>query len=405
MAIKVTMQAGVVGKPNVGKSTFFAAATLVDVKIAPYPFTTIEANKGVGYVRIECVCKELGVQDNPVNSICIDGWRFVPVELIDVAGLVPDAWQGRGLGNRFLDELRRANVLIHVIDAAGSTDIEGRPVKMGSHDPLEDVAFLEREITMWMYQIISKDWPRTARSLEVTGVNIARELHKKLSGLGISIKHIEEALQETNLISKKPTRWSEKELLDFVHALREKSKPIIIAANKADLPTAEDNIKRLRKELDKNYVIVPTSAESELALRRAASKNLIKYLPGDSDFEIIGELSDKQMKVLDYIKERVLKKWGSTGVQQVINLAFLDVLKLIAVFPVENENKYTDHHGRVLPDVFLVPYGTTARELAYMIHTELGDKFISAIDARTRKRLAADYKLQHRMIVKIVAGR
>ena len=111
------------------------------------------------------------------------------------------------------------------------------------------------------------------------------------------------------------------------------------------------------------------------------------------------------MKVLDYIKERVLKKWGSTGVQQVINIAFLDVLKLIAVFPVENENKYTDHHGRVLPDVFLVPYGTTARELAYMIHTELGDKFISAIDARTRKRLAADYKLQHRMIVKIVAGR
>ncbi len=404
MAIALTVQAGVVGKPNVGKSTFFAAATLADVKIAPYPFTTIDANKGVGYVRIKCVCKELGVTDTPVNSICIDGWRFVPVELIDVAGLVPDAWQGRGLGNKFLDELRRANVLIHVIDAAGTTDIEGKPVKPGSHDPLEDVEFLEKEIVMWMYQIISKDWSKTAKALDLKS-DIARELSKKLSGLGITVANIEDALSETGLFRKKPSRWTADELKDFIRILREKSKPIIIAANKSDLPTAEDNIRKLKMELEGRYLVIPTSAESELALRRAASKNLIKYLPGDSDFEITGEVTPKQLKVLEYIREKVLKKWGSTGVQQVINAAFLDVLKMIAIFPVENENKYTDHHGRVLPDVYLVPEGTTAKELAYMIHTELGEKFISAIDARTKKRLAADFKLKHRMIVKIVAGR
>ncbi|RLE77510.1 MAG: redox-regulated ATPase YchF [Thermoprotei archaeon] len=400
----MTVQAGVVGKPNVGKSTFFAAATLVDVKIAPYPFTTIEANKGVGYVKIKCVCRELGVEDNPVNSVCIDGWRFVPVELIDVAGLVPDAWQGRGLGNRFLDELRRANVLIHVIDAAGATDIEGRPVKPGTHDPVEDVQFLEREITMWMYQIISKDWSRTAKALDLKS-NVAKELSKKLSGLGITIADIEGALSETNLLRKKPSRWTEDELKNFIRVLREKSKPIIIAANKSDLPAAEDNIKRLRKELSSKYLVIPTSAESELALRKAASKNLIKYLPGDSDFEIIGEVTPKQRKVLEYIREKVLKKWGSTGVQQVINAAFLDVLEMLAVFPVENENKYTDHHGRVLPDVYIVPKGTTAREFAYMIHTDLGEKFISAVDVKTKKRLSADFKLEHRMVIKIIAGR
>jgi len=404
VAIALTVQAGVVGKPNVGKSTFFAAATLVDVKIAPYPFTTIEANKGVGYVKIKCVCRELGVEDNPVNSVCIDGWRFVPVELIDVAGLVPDAWQGRGLGNRFLDELRRANVLIHVIDAAGATDIEGRPVKPGTHDPVEDVQFLEREITMWMYQIISKDWSRTAKALDLKS-NVAKELSKKLSGLGITIADIEGALSETNLLRKKPSRWTEDELKNFIRVLREKSKPIIIAANKSDLPAAEDNIKRLRKELSSKYLVIPTSAESELALRKAASKNLIKYLPGDSDFEIIGEVTPKQRKVLEYIREKVLKKWGSTGVQQVINAAFLDVLEMLAVFPVENENKYTDHHGRVLPDVYIVPKGTTAREFAYMIHTDLGEKFISAVDVKTKKRLSADFKLEHRMVIKIIAGR
>lgn len=403
MAITLTVQAGVVGKPNVGKSTFFAAATLTDVKIAPYPFTTIDANKGIGYVRIKCVCRELGVKDTPVNSICIDGWRFVPIELIDVAGLVPDAWQGRGLGNRFLDELRRANVLIHVIDAAGTTDIEGKPVKPGTHDPLEDVEFLEREITMWMYQIISKDWPRIARTLDLKA-DLAKELSKRLSGLGITVAEIENTLSETGLLRKKPSKWTDSELKDFIKVLREKSKPIIIAANKSDLPTAEDNIKKLKKELNR-YLIIPTSAESELALRKAASKGLIKYLPGDPDFEIIGEVTSKQRKVLEYIREKVLKKWGSTGVQQVINAAFLDVLKMLAVFPVENENKYTDHYGRVLPDVYLIPRGTTAREFAYMIHTDLGEKFISAIDVKTRKRLSADFELKHRMIIKIIAGR
>lgn len=396
-------QAGIVGKPNVGKSTFFAAATLVDVKIAPYPFTTIDANRGVGYVRIKCVCKELGVKDNPRNSICIDGYRFVPIELIDVAGLVPDAWKGRGLGNQFLDELRRADVLIHVIDASGSTDSEGKIVKPGSHNPIQDVKFLEKEIDMWMFNIIKRNWRFIYRTSSTDIVSVFTE---KLSGLGIKASHVEKAIKESDLEGKKLSQWTDDDIFTFTRYLRKFSKPMIIAANKADIPIAEDFIREMKREL-KDYIIIPTSAEAELALRKAAKAGLIKYLPGDNDFEIIDDkkLSPKQLKALDYIKENVLKRWGSTGVQEVINKAFLDLLGMIVVFPVEDENKLTDHKGNVLPDALLVPGDTKPRDLAYMIHTELGEKFIGALDVRTKRRLPNDKPLKHRAIIKIYTRR
>jgi len=399
------LQVGLVGKPNTGKSTFFAAATLVDVKIAPYPFTTIAPNVGVGYVKFRCVCRDLDVRDQPRNSFCVNGWRFAPIELIDVAGLVPDAWKGRGLGNRFLDSLRQAPVLVHVVDASGSTDIEGRPVKPGEHDPLEDVRFLEREIDMWLFQLLRKDWDRLARGIEVRGHDVSKELYKRLSGLGFREKDIKDSLEKLGLTAKKPSSWSDEEILSFVRLLRQGSKPIVIAANKADIPIAEDNIKRLREELKGEYRVIPTSAEAELALRKAAKLGIIKYLPGESTFEIVGTPTSSQRKGLQYVEENVLRKWGSTGVQEVLNVAVFDLAHMIAVYPVENENKFTDHEGRVLPDVFLVPRGTTAKELAYRVHSELGEKFAFGIDAVSKKRLSASYMLKHRDVVKIVISR
>ena len=400
------IQIGVVGKPNTGKTTFFVASTLVDAKIASYPFTTIDANKGVGYLRVKCVCRDFNVKDNPVNSICINGVRFVPIELIDVAGLVPDAWRGRGLGNRFLDELRRASVLIHVVDASGGTDEEGRVVKPGTHDPIDDIEFLEKEINMWMLQILKRDWNRLVKYVTVSRERITKLISEKLSGLGVRMEHVEKAIEELGLMGKKLSEWSDDELLDLVSLLRSYSKPMLIAANKSDIPEAEDNIKRMKEEL-KDYTIIPTSAISELALRRAAEKGLIKYLPGSEDFEVLNEkeLTEKQLRALEYIRENVLKKWGSTGVQQAIDTAILKLLKYIVVFPVEDEYKFTDHYGRVLPDALLMPEGSTARDLAYAIHTELGEKFIHAIDVRSKRRLGADYKLKHRDVIKIVARR
>ena len=398
------MLVGIVGKPNVGKTTFFVAATLAPAEIAPYPFTTIKPNRGVGYLRVKCVCREFGVEDDPVNSICIDGNRLIPVELIDCAGLVPDAWRGRGLGNQFLDEVRKADALIHVVDASGSTDIEGRPCRPGEHDPVEDVRFLEREIAMWMAQIIKRDWRKLARRVELANLKLVDALEKRLSGLAIRRAHIVEALRATGLDPNKPSSWSDDELFAFADELRKASKPMLIAANKIDMPTAEDNLERLKET---GYLVVPCCAEAELALRRAAERKLIRYLPGDPDFEVLepSKLTPQQARALEAIRERVLAKYGSTGVQQAINAAYFELLGAVTVYPVEDPEKLCDHEGRVLPDAYVVPRGTTARELAYMIHTELGESFIYAIDARTKRRLGEDYVLKDGDVISIVSAK
>jgi len=374
------------------------------VEIANYPFTTIKPNKGIGYLRVPCVCKEFGVKDNPVNSSCIDFVRLIPVELVDCAGLVPDAWQGRGLGNQFLDEIRRADALIHVVDAAGATDVEGRLVKPGSHDPVEDVRFLEKEITMWMAQILRRDWLRLARTVESGSKDLVATLEERLSGLAVKRNHILEALKKTDLKPEKPTSWSDKDFLNFMDALRRSSKPMLIAANKIDLPTAEENVARL-KEL--GYVVIPCCAEAELALRRAAEKGLIEYKPGDNDFRPLmpEKMSKVQNDALSLIRERILRRYGNAGVQEAVNMAFFRLLDAIVVYTVEDIEKLTDHYGRVLPDARIIPRGTTARELAYIIHTELGEGFIYAVEARDKRRLGEDHVLEDRNVISIVSAK
>ncbi len=397
---------GIVGKPNVGKSTFYSAATLAPAEIANYPFTTIKPNRGVGYIRTPCVHEEFNVKDNPVNSLCMDGVRLIPVELIDCAGLVPGAWQGRGLGNQFLDEVRKADALIHIVDAAGATDIEGRQVAAGSHDPLEDARFLEVEITMWIASILQRDWAKIARTVESggVGVNLLSELEERLSGLSIKRGQIFEAIQKAGLNADKPTSWSEQDFLKFIDTLRKVAKPMLIAANKIDLPTAEKNVERLKQQ---GYFVIPCSAEAELALRRAAEKEWIDYKPGDCNYNVLkpGSLTETQLKALQTIKERILTPLGTTGVQDAINAAYFKLLNCIVVYPVEDVEKLSNHKGEVLPDAYIVPYGTTARQLAYLIHTELGDNFIYAVEAREKKRIGEDYVLKDRDVVSIISAK
>ena len=395
---------GIVGKPNVGKSTFFSAATLAPAEIASYPFTTIKPNRGVGYVRTPCVHEEFGVKDNPVNSLCLDGVRLIPVEFIDCAGLVPGAWQGRGLGNQFLDEIRKADALIHIVDVSGGTDAEGRICKIGEHDPLEDVKFLENEITMWMANILKKDWPKIARTAESEAKDLLPMLEERLSGLAIKRHHIFEAIRKTGLNAEKPVSWSEEEFLKFVDTLRQIAKPMLIAANKIDMPNAEENLERLKKS---NYIVVPCCAEAELALRRAAEKQLINYRPGDCNFQVLHpeKLTESQAKALETIREKILLKYGSTGVQDAVNMAFFKLLGMITVYPVEDLEHLSDHNGRVVPDAYLVPYGTTARQLAYIIHTELGESFIYAVEAREKKRVGEDYILKDRDVISIISAK
>jgi len=394
------MEIGVVGKPNVGKSTFFAAATLVDVQIANYPFTTIEANIGVSYATAEHPCKELNCKPNPQNYQYKNGIALIPIKMIDVAGLVPGAHEGRGLGNKFLDNLRMASALIHVVDATGRTDAEGQPTDY--HDPVEDIEFLEREIDYWVYGILRKNWEKFAKRIKMQGLKLSKAIADQLAGIGVSEDDVLDAMHRVNL-SDDPTKWSEEELFNFVQELRKINKPIIIAANKADAASDEE-IKRLIWEGKKRgYIVVPTSAVAELTLRKAAKAGYIDYIPGSGDFRVLKPLNKKQKHGLELIREKVLNRFGSTGVQEIINKAVFDLLKLIPVYPVEDEHKLTDQFGNVLPHVFLMKKGSTPRDLAFKVHTDLGRTFLYAINAKTHRRVGEDYELQCNDIIKIVA--
>ncbi len=393
------MQIGIVGKPNVGKSTFFCAATMASVEIANYPFTTIEANKGVAYLRAPCPCKELNIQCQPRNSACVDGVRMIPVELLDVAGLVPDAWQGKGLGNQFLDDLRQADALINLVDASGSTDIEGNPVDIGSNDPVEDVKFLENEVDRWIAGIIGKGFDRIARQAHLQGTKIEAALHERLTGLAVSELAIIQALRDVKPPAN-PQDWDDDVILAIASSIRRKGKPMIVAMNKADV-ASEDNLDRLQQG-DGDYV--PTMAEAELALRRAEKAGVLTYIPGDDSFTVKPEinLNEGQKKALDYIAQN-MKRFGGTGVQTCLEKAAYGMLDLIVCYPVEDEGKLTDHDGRVLPDAFLMRRGATAKDLAFKVHTDLGEGFIRGVNARTKRVVGHDYELQEGDIIKIIS--
>jgi ribosome-binding ATPase len=396
------MLIGIIGKANVGKSTFFNAATELAIQAANYPFTTINSNVGIIHARQKCVCTEFGVQDNPIHSICIDGNRFIPLNLIDIAGLVPGAHLGKGLGNKFLDDARQADALIHIVDASGSTDSEGKPISPGTGDPISDVIFVEEEFDLWLVSVVSRDWNKVSREAESQGQKLEQMLAKRLSGLAIGSHQIADALDETGLRYKKTISWTQEDIFNFCKTIRLKSKPIVLAANKADLPTVEKNINAMKKT---GRDVIVCASEAENLLRRAAKKGIIHYLPGDNSFNIKqeAELNDQQKKVLSIISN-ILSKYGSTGIQEVINYACFKLLNLIVVYPVEDDLKLTDKKGNILPDARLLPRGSTTRDLARAIHADLAKGFLYAIDIRSKQRVSSEYKLKNNDVIKIVSA-
>ncbi len=395
------MLIGLVGKPSVGKSTFFKAATLAEVEIASYPFTTIKANHGIGFVKVDCIDKEFNTQCNPNHGFCINHKRFVPVELIDVAGLVPGASEGKGLGNQFLDDLRQADVFIHIVDVSGTTDEKGKPTE--NYDVSKDVIFLEEELDKWFLGILMKVWKSFARKAELEEDNFAQAVSNQFSGLKVKEDDVKSVLLKLNL-PKRASTWNDNQLLEFASELRKKSKPMIIAANKIDAPNGKENYEKLKDKFP-DLKIIPCSADSELALREAAKAELINYIPGERDFKIKGNLTEKQKQALDKIKKNVLDKYETgTGVQAILNYAIFDLLKYIAIFPA-GAHKLADSKGRILPDCFLLPPNSTALDFAYFLHTDFGKNFVRAIDARTKKILGKNYKLKNRDALEIICGK
>lgn len=381
------MEIGLTGKPNSGKSSFFKAATMIDVEIASHPFTTIKPNVGIGYVVVDCVEKKYGVKCKPNHGKCENGKRYIPVKLWDIAGIVPDAHLGKGLGLQFLDDIRQTSVLIQIVDVSGLTDSEGKPTT--NYNPSQEIAFVEREIDSWFTGIVRKGLEKYKQ--KIRKVNVLDILTEQLSGLGISKEQINETMEKFGL----------ENIEKFAFELRKLSKPIVIAANKIDLENSELNLEKIKKEFP-HLTIIPTSAAAEIALKTAHQKGLIEYTENDFIIKDETKLDKKQIDGLNLIKEKVLKKYGSTGIQDCLNKAIFDVLDFIVVYPVANISKLSDKKGNILPDAFLVKKGTTLREFAFMIHTDIGEKFIGGMDAKTKRKLGADYELKNDDVIEIL---
>jgi len=400
----VPIRLGLIGKTNTGKTTFFNAATLASAEVSTYPFTTKQPNYGKSYAITLCVHKEFNVKDNPRNSLCKDGWRFIPIEIIDLPGLIKGAWQGKGLGNQFLAVATQSDALLHIVDASGSIDAAGRITEPGTGDPLADIADIEEELVMWYLKLIEGNRDKIVKGIKA-GESISSVIAKILAGIGVKEHHVSTALKLSNLEGKDFENFSMDDSKRFAWVLRDVSKPTLIVANKIDIPTAAENFKRIREEY-KDMLVVPASAEAELTLRRAESKGLIRYVPGDERFEVIKQdgLNERQKWALNFIRRDVLGEYMRTGVQHAINVAVFKLLKMNTVYPVADVSKLSDKDGNVLPDVFLLPAGSTVEDLARQIHSELAKGLLYAIDARDGLRLPADYELKDRDVISIVSA-
>ncbi|MEF8779662.1 MAG: redox-regulated ATPase YchF [Haloferacaceae archaeon] len=383
------------GKPNAGKSTFFRAATMADVDVGNYPFTTIDPNRGIAHVRARCPCLDL--ESRCGNERCRGGKRYVPVELVDVAGLVPGAHEGRGLGNQFLDELTNADVILHVVDASGGTNAEGEPVDVGSHDPLEEVDFVEEEMDRWLVGIVDRNWESIERKSRSPGFDVDEALTEMLTGFGATEADVGAVLR-TFEYPEDPKKWTDDHRETLARAIRRRTKPLVLVANKADVAPAE-NLARLREA---ERPVVPASAEGELALRRAEEAGAVEYDPGDGAFDVVGDLTEAQRTGLETVRELMVER-GGTGVQAALDAAVYDLLEMITAYPVQDAGKWTDGQGNVLPDAHLLPRGSTPLDLAFEVHSDIGDGYLHAVDARSNRRISEDHELSEGDVIKIVS--
>jgi ribosome-binding ATPase len=395
---------GIIGKTNAGKTTLFNSMTLKSGEISNYPFTTKSADTGIAQTVTLCVHKEFGVQDNPKNSKCDEGWRFIPIEVTDLPGLIKGAWTGKGLGNQFLAIAAQSDAILHVVDASGSVDKDGKITEPGTGDPLADFADVELELVLWYTKLFSSNMVKISKTAKLPGMGLPGAIAEVLQGIGVKREHVIYALNEALLQDKDVDTWNEKEIQNFCWILRDISKPTLIIANKMDLPNSAENFKRLREQ-NKDLIVVPTSGEAELSLRRAETKGLIKYIPGEELFDVVKpqELTTSQKAALAYIRRKVFGEYLRTGVQFALNIAIFKLLKMNSVYGVANPQTLSDKHGNVLPDVYLLPDGSTVKGLADAIHGDLAKGLLFAIDARTGLHLPVDYVVRDRDVLSLVS--
>ena len=394
---------GLIGKTNTGKTTFFNSATLDTAEISNYPFTTKQPNIGNANAITLCVHKEFRVQDSPKNSRCIDGWRFIPVDLVDLPGLIKGAWEGKGLGNQFLSVAAQSDALLHIVDASGSIDASGKIAEPGTGDPVADIGDIEEELVMWYLKLLEGNHDKISRAVN-SGVDTISAIADVFRGIGVRDEHVRYALENNNLFGIRFDDFDPQRSKDFCWSLRDISKPTLIVANKVDLPSASENFRRIREQY-KDMIVAPSSADAELTLRRAESRGLIYYVAGDERFEIKDQagLNDKQKWALNFIRKDILGEYMRTGVQFAINVAVFKLLGMNAVYPVADASRLSDKYGNILPDVYLMKSGSTVEDLARDIHSELAKGLLYALDIRDGLRLPTNYQLKDRDVVSIIS--
>jgi ribosome-binding ATPase YchF (GTP1/OBG family) len=394
----MSYRVGLVGKPSVGKSTFFNAATDNDVPEGAYPFTTIDPAVGEAYVRVECAAPEFGEECTPATGFCENGTRFVPTKLVDVAGLIPGAHEGNGLGNQFLTDLNEADVLVHVVDFSGTTDLEGEPTE--GHDPREDIDFLEEELDQWYLDVLEKGIERY-EGQHAGDADLEDELAEQMSAFRTSPEAVKQVVLALGL-ELDPDTWDDADRLELAREMRKRTKPMVVAANKMDTPEAQENWDEITSDDDYDHLaFVPVSAHAEQALTEADRAGVVDYRSGDSEFEVVGDPSDEQRAGLESIREFV-EEFGGTGVQSAVETALFDALGVKPVFP-GSANGLGTADGRVLPDVFLLEPDATAEDFAYAVHSDVGEGFLHAMDCRANRQIAADQNLDARDVVEIIS--
>lgn len=400
MPIKI----GLIGKTNTGKTTFFNSATLSSEEISSYPFTTKSPVSGVAHAITLCVHPEFEIQDNPNNSKCLDGWRYIPIELIDLPGLIKDAWKGKGLGNQFLSIAAQSDALLHVVDASGGIDSTGKISKVGTGDPISDFADIEEELIMWYHKILEGNRDKISKLIK-TGTDVLDAITDLYRGIGVTKIHVKETFHATDLEEKDFDDFDMVDSKKFASYLRKISKPTLIVANKVDVEGADKNFARLRERYN-DSIVIPVSGDSEFVLRRAEQKGLIKYSPGSETFDILksDELNEKQINALNFIKKGIMGEYMRTGVQFAINVAVFKLLKMNSIYPVADEKNLADKKGRVLPDLILLKDGATINDLAKEIHSDLTKGLLYGKDLRYNLRLPTDYQLRDRDVVSLVSA-
>lgn len=395
---------GLIGKTNTGKTTFFNSATLSSEEISSYPFTTKSPITGISHAISLCVHPEFNVQDNPHNSKCVEGWRYIPIELIDLPGLIKDAWKGKGLGNQFLSIAAQSDALLHVVDASGGIDSTGKITEIGHGDPLSDFADIEEELILWYQKILEGNREKISKLIR-TNSDIVDAITDLYRGVGVEKSHVKETLMMTKLDDKNFDNFNMIDTKKLASYLRKISKPTLIVANKIDIDGADKNFDRLRERYN-DSIVIPVSGDSEFSLRRAEQKGLIKYSPGSEEFKILqsDKLNKKQIDALNFIKKGIMGEYMRTGVQFAINVAVFKLLKMNSVYPVANEKKLSDKKGRILPDLFLLKDGSTINDLAKEIHTDLVKGLLYGKDLKYNLRLPVDYQLRDRDVVSLVSA-